>query len=202
MQHNTARAGETPRTPFSASRTRRPRQTGMHSMTAILAANPLSPDLIGFTTALVVFLVFLVLCAKLVWPKISSGLDERYTKIRNEIDAAEKARQGAESAQKKFEEKLRQAQDEATRTIAEAQAIARKVGDELRAKNDADLADMKARAVADIQAAKEGAVKELNDHAVALATTMASKILRREVSAGDQSRLVTESLAELSRARN
>ena len=38
--------------------------------------------------------------------------------------------------------------------------------------------------------------------AVALATTMASKILRREVSAGDQSRLVTESLAELSRARN
>jgi F0F1-type ATP synthase membrane subunit b/b' len=31
---------------------------------------------------------------------------------------------------------------------------------------------------------------------------MASKILRREVSAGDQSRLVSESLAELSRARN
>ena len=171
-------------------------------MTAILAANPLSPDLIAFTTAVVVFLVFFVLCAKLIFPKIIAGLDERYTKIRNEIDAAEKARQGAESAQKKFEEKLRQAQDEATRTIAEAQAIARKVGDELRAKNDADLADMKARAVADIQAAKENAVKELNDHAVGLATTMASKILRREVSAGDQSRLVTESLAELVRGRN
>ena len=45
-------------------------------------------------------------------------------------------------------------------------------------------------------------VKEINDHAVALATTMASKILRREVGAGDQSRLVSESLAELSRARN
>ena len=171
-------------------------------MTAILAANPLSPDLVGFTTSLVVFLVFFVLAAKLVWPKIVAGLDERYAKIKNEIDAAEKARHEAEAAQKKFEEKLRQAQDDAARTISEAQATARKVADELRAKNDSELADMKARALADIGSAKEAAVKELNDHAVALAATMASKILRREVSAADQSRLVSESLAELSRARN
>ena len=171
-------------------------------MTAILAANPLAPDVIGFTVALVVFLVFFALAAKLVWPKIIAGLDERYAKIRHEIDAAEKARHEAESAQKKFEEKLRQAQEEATRTIAEAQATASKVADELRAKNDAELADMKARALADISSAREAAVKELNDHAVALAATMASKILRREVGAADQSRLVSESLAELSRARN
>ena len=61
---------------------------------------------------------------------------------------------------------------------------------------------MKARALADIQSAREAAVKEINDHAVSLATTMASKILRREVGAGDQGRLVSESLAELSRGRN
>ncbi|MFZ9881626.1 MAG: F0F1 ATP synthase subunit B [Phycisphaerales bacterium] len=172
-------------------------------MTAILAAgNPLAPDIIGYTVALVVFLVFFALAAKLVWPKIIAGLDERYAKIKSEIDAAEKARHEAESAQKKFEEKLRQAQEEASRTIADAQATARKVADELRAKNDAELAAMKARALADIKAAREAAVKELNDHAVALAATMASKILRREVGAADQSRLVSESLAELSRARN
>jgi len=172
-------------------------------MTAILAAgNPLAPDIIGYTVALVVFLVFFALAAKLVWPKIIAGLDERYAKIKSEIDAAEKARHEAESAQKKFEEKLRQAQEEASRTIADAQATARKVADELRAKNDAELADMKARALADIKSAREAAVKELNDHAVALAATMASKILRREVGAADQSRLVSESLAELSRARN
>lgn len=171
-------------------------------MTAILAANPLAPDLIAFTVALVVFLAFFALAAKLVWPKIVGGLDERYAKIKSEIDAAEKARHEAESAQKKFEEKLRQAQEEATRTIADAKAAASKAADELRAKNDAELADMKSRALADIESAKSIAVKELNDHAVALATTMASKILRREVGAGDQSRLVSESLAELSRSRN
>jgi len=171
-------------------------------MTAILAANPLAPDSIGFTVALVVFLVFFAINAKLVVPKITAKLDERNAKIRGEIDAAEKARHDAQSAQKKFEEKLQQAQAEAAATIAAAQATARRVADELRAKNDAELSDMKSRAIADIESAKQAAVKEINDHAVALATTMASKILRREVGAGDQSRLVSESLAELSRARN
>jgi F-type H+-transporting ATPase subunit b len=165
-------------------------------------ANPLQFKLLSYGTAIVVTLCLFVLLAKLVWPKIIAGLDERYAKIKGEIEAAEKARHEAQAAQKKFEEKLQQAQAEATATIAAAQATARKVADELRAKNDTELAEMKARALADIQAAKEGAVKELNDHAVALATTMASKILRREVGAGDQSRLVSESLAELSRARN
>jgi F-type H+-transporting ATPase subunit b len=164
--------------------------------------NPLEFKVLSYGTAVVVTIGLFALLRVLVWPRIIAGLDERYAKIKGEIDAAEKARREAESAQRKFEEKLRQAQEEATRTIAEAQATARKVADELRAKNDTELADMKARALADIQSAREAAVKELNDHSVALAATMASKILRREVSAGDQSRLVSESLAELSRARN
>jgi len=166
------------------------------------AVNPLAFKLLSYGTAIVVTLGLFALLATLVWPKIIAGLDERYAKIKSEIDAAEKARHEAESAQKKFEDKLRQAQEEATRTIAAAQATARKDADDLRAKNDAELTEMKTRALADIQSAREAAVKELNDHAVSLAATMASKILRREVSAADQSRLVTESLAELSRARN
>ena len=167
-----------------------------------LAAGPLDTSLVDVIVAVVVFVVFFSLLRVFVWPKVISGLDERYAKIKNEIDAAEKARHEAESAQKKFEEKLRQAQEEAARTIEEAKATARKVADELRAKNDAELADMKSRALADIQAARETAVRELNEHSVALAASMASKILRREVGASDQSRLVAESLAELARGRN
>jgi ATP synthase F0 subunit b len=172
---------------------------------AAFGHNPLGAlSVVAILGALItqVTLGLFALLATLVWPKIIAGLDERYAKIKSEIDAAEKARHEAESAQKKFEDKLRQAQEEATRTIADAQAMARKVAEDLRAKNDAELTEMKTRALADIQSAREAAVKELNDHAVSLAATMASKILRREVSAADQSRLVTESLAELSRARN
>jgi F-type H+-transporting ATPase subunit b len=164
--------------------------------------NPLEFKLLSYGTALVVTLGLFLLLGKFVWPKLLAGLDARTAKIRHEIDSAEKARHEAEAAQKRFEEKLRQAQEEAGRTIEEARATARKVADELRAKNDAELTEMKSRALADIQAARESAVRELNEHAVALAASMASKILRREVGATDQSRLVAESLAELARGRN
>ena len=164
--------------------------------------NPLEFELLSYGTALVVTLGLFLLLGKFVWPKLLAGLDARTAKIRHEIDSAEKARHEAEAAQKRFEEKLRQAQEEAGRTIEEARATARKVADELRAKNDAELTEMKSRALADIQAARESAVRELNEHAVALAASMASKILRREVGAADQSRLVAESLAELARGRN
>lgn len=167
-----------------------------------LAAGPLDVTIVDIIFAITAFIIFFTIAARLVWPNVIGALDERTAKIRHEIDAAEKARHEAESAQKKFELKLREAQEEATRTIAEAQATARKVADELRAKNDAELSEMKARALADIQSARESAVRELNEHAVALAATMAGKILRREVGASDQSRLVAESLAELARVRN
>jgi F-type H+-transporting ATPase subunit b len=167
-----------------------------------LAAGPLDTSLVDVIVAVVVFIVFFALVRALVWPKVVGALDAREAKIRHEIDSAEKARHEAEAAQKKFEEKLRQAQEEASRTIEEAKATARKVGDELRAKNDAELSDMKSRALADIQSARESAVREINEHAVTLAASMASKILRREVGASDQSRLVAESLAELARGRN
>lgn len=167
-----------------------------------LAAGPLDTSLVDVIVAVVVFAVFFSLLRVLVWPKLVGALDERSAKIRHEIDSAEKARHEAEAAQKKFEEKLRQGQEEAARTIEEAKATARKVVEELRSKNDAELADLKSRALADIQAAREAAVRELNEHSVALAASMASKILRREVGASDQSRLVAESLAELARGRN
>ena len=124
----------------------------LHLVPVTLAegVNPLAFKLLSYGTAIVVTLGLFTLLATLVWPKIIAGLDERYAKIKSEIDAAEKARHEAESAQKKFEDKLRQAQEEATRTIAAAQATARKVADDLRAKNDAELTEMKTRALADI----------------------------------------------------
>ena len=60
-------------------------------MALVLAASPLDFDLIGLTVALIVFAVFFILSAKLVWPKITKGLDERFEKIRHEIESAEAA---------------------------------------------------------------------------------------------------------------
>ena len=71
------------------------------------------------------------------------------------------------------------------------------MSDELRAANDAELTQLRTKAMADIESAKSAAVAEIHAEAGALATAVASKILGREITVADQQQLVQESLAEM-----
>ncbi len=150
----------------------------------------------GVTSLIVFGIAFVVLYLK-VWPKITQGLDDRQNKIREEIAAAERAREKANLALVEYEQNVAKAREQADEMIATARADAKVVAEELRTKNAADLATMKSRATADIAAAKRAAIVELHAEAATLATSVASKILRREISVEDQQQLVQESLAEL-----
>ncbi len=61
---------------------------------------------------------------------------------------------------------------------------------------------MRDKAMRDIEAARRGALNEIYEESVAIATMMASKILQREVTADDRERLIEESLAELGGTRS
>lgn len=152
-------------------------------------------------TSLIVFLVaFGVLYVK-VWPQIVRGLDEREKKIRDEIASAEAARKKAEAAQAEYQDSLTKAREEANQMIAKARADAKLVADELRSRNEADLAEMKTRATREIETAKQAAIGSLHAEASNLAVAIASKILQREISPHDQQNLMDESIRELSKAR-
>ncbi len=153
-------------------------------------------------TSLAVFLIAFTILAIFVWPKITRALDERERKIRDEIKSAEEARAAAVAAQKQYEEELTKAQRSAQETIAKATADARAKAEELRQENEKHLSEMKLRARRDIESAKEAAIAELHSEASSLAAAMAAKILRREISAGDQERLLGESLEELANVRS
>jgi F-type H+-transporting ATPase subunit b len=145
--------------------------------------------------SLVVFVVVLLLLSKFVWPKIAGALDERANKIKGEIDAAEAARMTAKAALEEYQASLAQARTEAQKMIADAKAQQTLQFAEMKAKNDAELNAAKAKAVAEIDAAKKAALAEVYTQTATLATTVASKILQREVSSADQGRFVSEALA-------
>ncbi len=151
-------------------------------------------------TALVVFaLVFAVLAAK-VWPVIARGLDERANKIRSEIEAAELAQKKATQALAEYERNLAAARAEAQKMLDDAKAEQQALAADLKAKSEIELNAMREKAKRDIEVAKKAAVDEIYGHAVSAATSMASKILRREIGAHDQQRLIQESLGELQAA--
>ncbi len=164
---------------------------------------PLAPlNWLPGATALVVFGIAFFVLATMVWPKITKALDERDSKILNEIQSAEAARKQAEAAQAEFERKLAEGRQEAAAMIAKAKSDAQAVADELRQRNEADLNEMRQRAQRDITAAKQAAVAELHAHAANLALTIAGKILKREITVPDQQRLMEDSIRELQSSRN
>jgi F-type H+-transporting ATPase subunit b len=107
----------------------------------------------------------------------------------------------AKAAQAEFERSLANAREESANMIKQARADAQRIADELKAKNEQELAERVARANADIEAARKAAVADLQAQSAMLATEIASKILRRQVNDQDNQRLVQESLQELGSSR-
>lgn len=164
------------------------------------AANPLAGVDEGFwtgVTAIVLFIIVFGLLSTMVWPKIVAGLDERNNKIVGEIAAAEQARKQAKDALDEYEKNLAAARAESQKMLEETRAQQSQLAAQLKANADAELGAMREKALAEIEAAKKQALGELYSESVNLATTMAGKILQRQVTVDDQQRLMDESIAEM-----
>ncbi|MBU6414488.1 MAG: F0F1 ATP synthase subunit B [Planctomycetes bacterium] len=156
------------------------------------------PMLVGIA----VFLVVLAVLSLKVWPTILKGLKDREDKIRTEIESAEFARQQAKDALEQYNKSLAEARAEAQKMLDQTRAQQVALAAELKAKADAELTTLREKAMKDIAAAKQAAVSEIYAEAANLASTVAGKILRREINAADQRRLVEESLTQLQSVRN
>ena len=159
--------------------------------------NPMSWDWVPYVSSLVVFGAAFFILSRTAWPKISKGLEEREGKIRQEIENAEKARKDAEAALAEYQRSLAEARTEAGKIVEQATLDQKKVAAELRSKTEAELNALRDSARRDIEAAKQQAVGEIYEHMSNVATSIAGKILRKEISADDQRALVEESLNQL-----
>ena len=176
-------------------------EQGAAHETQELIAKPNQGVATAITTLVVFGLVFGVL-ATAVWPKILKGLKDREHKIREEIESAEMARQQAKDALEQYQQSLAQARAEAAKMLETTRAQQAQLATELKAKADGELAQLRERAMKDIDAAKRAAVSEIYNESGRLAAAMATKILRRAVNPDDTQKLIDESISELQASRN
>lgn len=146
---------------------------------------------------LLVFLILLAVMAKFAWPAITSGIQAREDVIVQARDEAVNAREEAKALRAELAAKMAQAQDEVKGIIEEARKDAEKLRAAERETGVKEAAAERERAKREIEAAKEQAIAELYQKSVQLSALMASKTIRREVTATDHKRLIEESLAEL-----
>ncbi len=150
----------------------------------------------GITAIIVFLLVYAVLQFK-VWPVIVKGLDERASKIKNEIESAEQARKQAKDALDQYQQSLAQARAESQKMLEQTKAQQLALAADLKAKAEIELGQLREKATRDIEQAKRAAIAEIYAQTTTLATAVAGKILRREIRPEDQHQLVEESLRQM-----
>ena len=130
---------------------------------------------------LIVFLILVGFTMKYVWPPIATALDERAKKIAEGLSAADKAKADLAQANKRVEQQLSAARDDAAKRLADAERLAQQLVEEAKSRASEEGAKIVAAARAEAEQEAVKAREALREQVAALAVKGAEAILRREV---------------------
>jgi len=147
--------------------------------------------------SVVTFVVFIVVLKKLAWAPLIEGLDKREARVRSELEEAEAARVRAQQLLAEHEQKLAKVHDEVREIVAEARRDAERTKNEILSQAQKEAEQTRRRAIADIERARDDALKELFHVLSAQVIRATEHVLGRALKDDDQERLVQEALAEL-----
>ena len=145
---------------------------------------------------LVNFLLVLGLLFAFAYRPILRLMDQRADRIRESLEASERAREEAASSQQAVEDQLVEARREAQRIMDQAREAGERFrAEEMeRARNDAET--FVSRAQADIQRERDAAIEEVRANFGDLAITAAERVVRRSLDRQAHEDLITQVLEE------
>jgi F-type H+-transporting ATPase subunit b len=148
---------------------------------------------------LVIFILVIVVLGKFAWGPLLNALQQREQFIRTSLQEAKDDREAAEARLQEYEERLQQATTEATQIVEQGRQDADKAKARIEETARTEADKMLNRAKREIDLAKQSAIKDLYATSAELATDIAEKVLKRELSSQDHERLIEESIEELNR---
>ena len=162
--------------------------------------NPLELDpgfwALSFWTA-VVFVILLILLSKFAWKPLMAAVDSRESKIRDDIEKAEAARQEAEATRAAHQRELEQAAQQAKAALDEARERAEALREELKTQARSEADSLIAKAREQIDAEKRQAIEEIKDQMVELSVEISRRIATRTVDREDHLKEAEALLAKL-----
>ncbi|HMN78151.1 MAG TPA: F0F1 ATP synthase subunit B [Burkholderiaceae bacterium] len=146
---------------------------------------------------MIVFMILVWFTMRFIWPPVTAALDERAKKIAAGLSAADKAKAELAEANKRVEQQLSAARDDATRRLADAEHLAQQMIEEAKGRASEEGAKIIAAARAEAEQEALKARESLREQVAGLAVKGAEAILRREVNAGVHAELLGRLKAEL-----
>ncbi|HEX2796627.1 MAG TPA: F0F1 ATP synthase subunit B [Immundisolibacter sp.] len=146
---------------------------------------------------LVVFAILVWFTMRFVWPPITKAIDERTQKIADGLSAAERARLELSNANRRVDEQLSAARDDAARRLADAERLAQSMIEDAKARAAEEGAKIVAAARAEAEQEVVKAREVLRGQVAELAVRGAEQILRREVDSRVHADLLSRLQTEL-----
>ena len=145
---------------------------------------------------LVNFLLVLGLLFAFAYRPILRLMDQRADRIRESLEASERAREEAASSQHAVEEQLVEARREAQRIMDQAREAAERFRAEEMERAREQAETFVARAQSDIQRERDAAIEEVRANFSDLAITAAERVVRRSLDRQAHEDLISQVLEE------
>ena len=142
------------------------------------------------------FLVLLYILSKLLYRPLLKVMDERADRIKESLEAAERAKEQAAASQEQMQEDIRKAREEGQQMIAQARDVASRFRDEEMAKAREEIAAERAKAEADIQRERDAAIEDLRQEFAGLAISAAERVVERSLNESDHRSIIDRVLEE------
>jgi F-type H+-transporting ATPase subunit b len=150
---------------------------------------------------LCVFLVLFGLLSYFAWPQIAAALDERERKITDNIAASEARLADAQRVLAEHEAKLAATAGEVRELLEEARRDADHTKKQIEAAGHQAAKDELARALREIERAKDGAIQELAVASANVAVDLAGKLIRTQITADQNNELIHDAMTKLAAAQ-
>ena len=153
-----------------------------------------------FFAQMVNFLLVVFLIWKFAFKPVLATMDERQKKIADGLQFAEEAKQQLQSAEKEKAEKLREANTQAQVIVHEAKTQAEEFSAKQKSILDLELAEKRRRADEANALERQKVLNEARADIARLVVLTSGKVLGKELSAEEQSRLNASAAREVASA--
>ena len=140
------------------------------------------------------FLILLGILYLFAYKPILRVMDQRAERIRESLEAADRAREEAAHSQEDTQRQLNEARAEGQRFIDQAREMAERYRDEERERARQEADALVARAREDIQRERDVAIQEVRSHFADLTITAAERVIERSLDRDAHSDLIASVL--------
>ena len=149
---------------------------------------------------IVVFLVLVFVLTRYAWKPILEGLEKRESEIHAAVEESRKAREEARLLHDQLEGERVKGAEQVRAMLDEARKDADRLRDQRKAEAEAEIQAERERLRREINTARDQVLKETLDYTTQLATLVAAKAIRRQLTLDDHRALVDEALGDMKRA--